>query len=82
MKSSEILLQLQDIFRDVLDNDEIELNNESSQKDIDEWDSLTHIQLVVAIEKKYKIRFASVQIQSWNNVGELIESLIEKLSIQ
>ena len=55
MEKTEILVKVQDIFRDVLDNEEIVLNNDTSADDIEEWDSLSHIQLIVAIEKHFKI---------------------------
>lgn len=80
MNHSEILKQLNDIFIDVIDNEDINLKDETTANDVDGWDSLTHIQLVVAIEKKFKIRFTSREIQSWKNVGELIESIGNKLT--
>lgn len=61
MEKTEILVKVQDIFRDVLDNEEIVLNNDTSADDIEEWDSLSHIQLIVAIEKHFKIKFVSSQ---------------------
>lgn len=76
---SDILKQVNDIFIDVLDNEAIVLTNETTAGDIDEWDSLSHIQLVVAIEKHFKIRFASKEIQSWNNVGEMVNSIAGKI---
>jgi acyl carrier protein len=75
-----ILEQLNDIFIDVLENDDIVLTEETTAADIDEWDSLNHIQLVVAIEKHFKIRFTSKEIQSWKNVGELVNSISQKIS--
>lgn len=75
-----ILKQLNDIFIDVLENDDIVLTDASKAADIDEWDSLNHIQLVVAIEKHFKIRFTSKEIQSWKNVGELVDSISQKIS--
>ena len=53
MTKSQMLSEVQDIFRDVLDNEDIVLAYETYSDDIDEWDSLTHIQLVVAIEKHF-----------------------------
>lgn len=78
MERTEILAKVQEIFRDVLDNEDIVLTNETTADDIDEWDSLVHIQLVVAIEKYFSIKFTSKEILSWNNVGEIINSIERK----
>lgn len=67
------------MFVDILDNDLIVLSEETSADDIEEWDSLTHVQLVVAVEKHFKIRFTSREIQSWKNIGEMIQSVESKL---
>jgi Acyl carrier protein len=75
----DILTQLNEIFRAILDNEDIVLTNQSTADDVEEWDSLTHIQLIVAAEKRFGIRFTSREIQSWNNIGELIESIEAKL---
>ena len=79
MEKMEILNQVQEIFCDVLDNEKIVLTNETSANDIEEWDSLTHIQLIVAIEKYFKIKFTSKEILSWKNVGEMIDAIASKL---
>ena len=78
MEKQEILQKVQDIFRDVLDNEDIVLTFETSADDIEEWDSLSHIQLIVAIEKEFNIRFTSKEITSWSNVGEMIECMVNK----
>lgn len=79
MERAEILAKVQDIFRDIIDEESIVLNDTTTAKDIEGWDSLTHIQLVVAIEKFFKIKFTSRVIMSWNNVGEMINSIKDKL---
>lgn len=78
MDRNELLKKINTIFIDILDNEEIEINESSQASDVEEWDSLTHIQLVVAIEKKLKIRFTSKEIQSWGNVGEMLNCIQEK----
>jgi acyl carrier protein len=75
----EILKQVTDIFRDVLDNEDLVLSPSTTADDIAEWDSLSHIQLVVAIEKHFKIRFLTSEITSYKNVGEMCEGIKNKL---
>jgi len=82
MDNNQILEQLNIIFRRELDNDDIQLRPETTAKDVEEWDSLSHIQLIVAIEKGFKIRFTSREIQSWQNVGEMVETISQKLGKQ
>ena len=78
MDKQQILAEIEEIFRDVLDNEEIELLDTTTADDIEEWDSLTHIQLIVAIEKHFKIKFTSKEILSWKNVGEMIDCIATK----
>jgi len=68
---------LNGIFRQVFDDDSIVITRESTANDIEEWDSLTHMNLVVAVEAKFKIRFALGELQTLRNVGDMID-LIEK----
>lgn len=79
MEKVEILKQLETIFRDVLDNEGIVLTPQTVADDVEEWDSLTHIQLVVAVEKAFGIRFSSKEILSWANVGDLVDGVAAKL---
>ena len=81
MEKTAILSKLTDIFRDVLENDEIVLHPDTSAEDIAEWDSLNHIQLVVAIEKAYKIKFTTAEIQNWKNVGDMVDGINTKLAV-
>ena len=78
--NQEILKQVNQIFINVLDNNDIILKEETTANDVEDWDSLTHIQLVVAIEKHFKIRFSSAEIQNWKNIGEMINSVQTKLN--
>jgi acyl carrier protein len=79
MEKAEMLTQLNEIFKDILDNDDIILAPETTANDVDDWDSLNHIQLVVATEKHFKVRFTSHEIQSWNNVEEMLNCIKSKL---
>lgn len=75
MDNKEILHKVEEVFRDVLDNEEITLVETTTANDIEEWDSLTHVELVRAVEKAFGIRFTSAEILSWKNVGEMVASV-------
>lgn len=68
---------LNDIFRQVFDDPAIVIKRETTADDIDEWDSLSHINLVIAVETKFGIKFALGELQTLKNVGEMLD-LIEK----
>lgn len=78
MNREEIVAKVQEIFKDILEEEEIELKDNTTANDVDNWDSLTHILLVVAIEKAFNIKFTSKEILSWKNVGEMIDSIQAK----
>jgi len=79
MTRNEILDLLTTIFRAELDNSKIQLNEQTTANDVEEWDSLSHLQLIVRIEKSLKIRFKSAEIQSWQNVGQMIDAIETRL---
>ncbi|MBR4982818.1 MAG: acyl carrier protein [Lachnospiraceae bacterium] len=68
---------LTEVFQDVFDDDELELFDEMTAEYVEEWTSLTHIQLIVAVEKKFGVKFTTVEVMKLKNVGEFI-ALIEK----
>ena len=79
MDKNEIITELNRIFIDILENENIQLTESTNANDIEEWDSLTHIQLVVAIEKYFKVKFTTQEIQQWKNVGEICASINNRL---
>ncbi|GAB5555911.1 MAG: acyl carrier protein [Schleiferiaceae bacterium] len=78
MTREELLSEINDIFIDVLDDEDIVIEEKTTSEDVEEWDSLNHIHLVVGVEKRFKLRFTSSEIQSWANVGEMMDNLMEK----
>lgn len=74
----EIIKKVNDVFNDVLENDELTVTYETTASDVDEWDSLSHILLVVAIEKYFQIEFTAKEMQNFKNVGEMCEGIILK----
>lgn len=79
MTRQEILDQLTDIFRDILDVDDLEVTDSLKADDVDEWDSLSHIQLIVAIEKHWKIKFNAREIMTWQNVGQMVDTIVQRI---
>ena len=79
MNKESILNKVQEIFKDVFDDERLVINNSTNSEHIEEWDSLNHIQLVLSIEKTFNIRFKTGEIQSLKDVGEMIDLLEEKI---
>lgn len=76
----DILKDVNVIFKDVLENDDLVISRETTSADVEEWDSLNHIQLIVAIEKHFKLKFSAAEIRNWKNVGEMCDAISLKLS--
>lgn len=79
MERMEIFRRLEQVFMDVFDLDHVALTEHTSAEEIEEWDSLSHIQLIVAVEKEFGIKFTSREIMKWDNVGEMVDSITTKL---
>jgi acyl carrier protein len=71
MEDTEIYTRLTDIFKKVFDEDNIKVTPELSAKDVDGWDSLTHIRLIMTVEKAFKVKFTTPEIGKLENVGSL-----------
>jgi acyl carrier protein len=78
MERVEIISQLNEIFEDIIDEGPVFLTDANTANDVAGWDSLTNIQLIVAIEKRFDIKFTSDEITSWKNVGEMIDCILTK----
>ena len=78
MNKNNIKEKLQSVFVDVFDDEDLRISNSTNSGDIEEWDSLNHIALVLSIEKCFNIRFMTGEVQSLKDVGEMIELLEEK----
>lgn len=78
MTREEILASLTDIMKDTFDEQDLSISLETSAEDIDEWDSLSHIELISNIESHYGIRFALGELQDLKNIGDMIELIQSK----
>jgi acyl carrier protein len=74
--------RLTKVFRNVFEDDSIELTPKTTADDIEGWDSLSHINLIIAVEIEFGIEFKQNEIQSFANVGELLQSIENKLTSQ
>ena len=79
MDRSKILVELNAIFINIMDDKGIRLKETDTNNDIDEWESLCHIQLINAIEKHFKIRFTTAEIQEEKSVSTLINAVSKKI---
>ena len=73
MEESQIYTKLAIIFEDVFDDDSIRVSPELTAKDVDGWDSLAHIRLMLAVEKAFGVKFSNSEINKLQSVGELVE---------
>ena len=79
MTREEVFEKLNEIFRDVFDDESITVDEETTADDIDDWESLEHINLVNAIEDEFDMKFDMGQIVTMKNVGEMVDIILEKL---
>ena len=80
MPGVNIMEKLTQIFRDVFDDERIEIFEAMTAKDLDGWDSLNHINLIVAVEKAFGIKFTTREIMTYQNVGEFANAVETKLA--
>jgi len=79
MTEVEVLKIQEEIIRDLFDDDSIEVTLSTNADDVDDWDSLSHIQLISKIETHFKVRFALGELQSLKNVGDMTNLILKKL---
>ena len=80
MEREEVMEKVTEIARDIFDDDELELDDETIAADVDGWDSLTHLSLMNEIENEFEIKFEMKEVQGLNNVVELVDVIMERLS--
>lgn len=76
----QVLAEVTEIFRDVLNQEALQLQRETTANDVSDWDSLNHIELVVAVEKHFKIKFNFAELQKFRNVGDMCDNILGKLA--
>ena len=79
MTHEEIMEIVRRIFREVFDDDTLEVNDSTNSSDIEDWDSLEHIALVVSMEKEFDLKFDLKEVNKLANVGEIVDLIASKL---
>lgn len=79
MKREEIFEKLNEIFREVFEDDSIVVTETTSSADIEDWDSLTHITLISEVEEEFDIKFAMKDVIGMKNVGEMVDIIMEDM---
>ena len=78
MSREEVYEALDEVFRDEFDDDTIHVTDSTTADDIEDWDSLEHINLVVAVEHRFGIKFTMAEVTGMKNVGEMVDIILER----
>lgn len=81
MKREEVFQRLDKVFQDVFDDDGITVNEATTADDIEDWDSLEHINLVLAVESEFGIKFTIGETTTMHNVGEMVDIILQRTKI-
>lgn len=79
MSREEVFERLNEVFRDVFDDASITVNDSTTSDDIEDWDSLEHINLMAAVESEFGVKFSMGQIVTMKNVGEMVDIILQKI---
>lgn len=79
MSRTEILAKISDIIKDVLSDDSIVIEETSSASEIEDWDSINHVEIIASIEESFDIRFKTLEIEDFKNVGDILSGIETKL---
>lgn len=78
MNKNEIIKRLTEVFRDIFDDDSIVITEKTTANDIDDWDSIEHINLIGAVEDEFGMRFKMREVSGMKNVGEMIDIIAQR----
>jgi acyl carrier protein len=79
MTREEVYVRLNEVFQDVFDDEEITVTDATTADDIEDWDSLEHINLVVAVETEFGIKFNMGEVNKFKNVGEMVDIILTRV---
>ena len=79
MTREEVYETLNGVFQDVFDDESITVNDETTSDDIEDWDSLEHINLIAAVEQEFGVKLNMGQVVSMKNVGEMVDIILSQI---
>lgn len=79
MTREEVFKKLHEVFWDIFDDDGIRISDDTTADDIEDWDSLEHINLIVAVEKEFGIKFSMGEVNGMKNVGEMADIILQRV---
>lgn len=80
MDRAELTKKVNEVFCEIFDDDELVITDETTAADIEDWDSLEQINILVALEKLFSVKFAVAEVEGLKNVGEMIDLIKKKLA--
>ena len=80
MTREEVFATLNEVFQDVFDDESITVNEEATADDIEDWDSLEHINLIAAVEQEFGMKFTMGQVVTMKNVGEMADIIMSQIA--
>ncbi len=80
MTREEVYETLNEVFRDVFDDESITVNDATTSDDIEDWDSLEHINLIAAVEQEFGMKFNMGQVVTMKNVGEMVDIILSQIT--
>jgi acyl carrier protein len=78
MSREEAAARLVEVMRDIFDTDDIEYRDDLKADDVEGWDSLSHVRFLIAVEKKFGLRFTSAEIDGFKNAGEMLDVVVQR----
>lgn len=79
MSREEVYERLNEVFRDIFDDEDIVVSDETTANDIEDWDSLEHINLIVAVEQEFEMKFTMGEVNKFKNVGAMVDIIMERI---
>lgn len=79
MSREEVLKKVNEVFKDVFDDKDLIVTNDTTANDIEDWDSLMHITLISSIEEELGIKFEMAEVVGFNNVGDMVDAIYKKI---